>query len=122
LSEELKAKHHRWVEAWNTSNLDMLDEVFAADIVYHMPPFPDMTGLEAHKQFIADACRTYPDFHLTLDEVIVGGNTTAMRWTWRGTYTGPSSTLPVPPTGKQTTAVGCHVVHWADGKIADVNY
>jgi steroid delta-isomerase-like uncharacterized protein len=119
VSEELKAKCLRWIEAWNTGNLDMLDEVFASDSVYHVPPFPDLPSLEAHKQFIADSRRSYPDFHLTLDEIIIEGNTTAMRWTWQGTYTGPSSSLPVPPTGKQGKVLGCHVVHWEDGKVVE---
>ena len=119
MSEELKAKILRWTEAWNTGNLDMLDEVFAANLVYHVPPFPDMIGLEAHKHFIADSRRSYPDFHLTLDEIVVQGNTTATRWTWRGTFAGPSSSIPIPPTGKSGTALGCHITHWVDGKVAE---
>ena len=119
MSEELKANMHRFTEAWNTGNLDVLDEVCAADLVYHLPPFPDM-NLEALKQFIAGFRRALPDFHVTMDEDIVAGNTTAHRWNCQGTYTGQSPVLPTPPTGKQAAVLGCHVVHWVEGKAAEM--
>lgn len=119
MASEFEKKIHQWIEAWNTGNLDLLDEVFATSVVYHVPPFPDLMGLEAHKQFIASARITYPDFNLTIDEIIVQGNTTAMRWIWRGTFAGPSPSIPVPPTGKPGVSLGAHITHWKDGKVVE---
>ena len=31
-----------YLEAWNTGNLDALDEVFVPDVIFHAPPYPDM--------------------------------------------------------------------------------
>jgi len=101
--DDNRTKLLRWIAAWNTGDLGQLDEVFAADSVYHAPPFPDLIGLEAHKQFITDARQAYPDFHLSLDEVIDAGERTAMRWTWQGTFSGPTAAIPVPPTGRPAT-------------------
>jgi steroid delta-isomerase-like uncharacterized protein len=117
--DDNQAKLLRWIEAWNTGDLGQLDEVFAADSVYHVPPFPDLIGLEAHKQFITDARQAYPDFHLRLEEVIDAGERTAMRWTWQGTFSAPTAAIPVPPTGKHAIGPGCHIIHWANGKVAE---
>ncbi len=119
MSEELRSKMLRWIDAWNTGNLDMLDEVFALDSTYHVPPFPDLVGIEAHKQFITEARLSYPDFHLMLHEIIAEGNVTVMRWTWHGTFSGPSSMIPIPPTNRHGAAEGVHVVHWEQGKAVE---
>ncbi len=118
MSEELKGNYLRLAEVWNTGNLDLLDDIFSADVVYHLPPFPDM-NLEALGQFIAGFRKAFPDFHVTIEEDIAASNTSAHRWTWRGTFTGESPVLPAPPTGKQATGLGCHIVHWADGKAVE---
>ena len=120
MSEEFKATIRRVVEgAYNKGNLDALDELYAADFVVHKPPFPDIEGLEAFKQFIADTRISYPDVQLTLDEIIVEGDRTAARWTFRGTQTGQSPTTSAPPTGKQVTFTGCSVTHLVEGKTVE---
>ena len=120
MSEELKASVRQLVdEAWNKGNLDALDEAYAADFVQHPPPFPDIVGLEAFKQSIANTRSVYSDIQLTIDEIIIEGDTIATRWTWQGTHTGQSPTLPIPPTGKRVINTGVSVVHTVDGKAVE---
>jgi len=66
-------------EAWNKSNLDVLDELFASDYVYHIPPLPDVEGLKAYKQRIASYRNAFPDLQITIDEIAIEGNTAAFR-------------------------------------------
>jgi len=48
-AEEKKAKFDQFVrEAWNTGNTDLLDKVFAPEVVLHNYPEPDRKGLEAY--------------------------------------------------------------------------
>ena len=119
MSEGFNAKIHRAVGAWTTGNLDLLDEAYAADIVYHMPPFPDLVGTAAQKQFMAMFRTAFPDFQVTIDEDIVEGNRSTHRWHCQATYRGQSPMLPVPPTGKQTTATGSLIMHWKDGRVTE---
>jgi hypothetical protein len=53
MSDSMTAAFHRAIEVWNTGNLDLVDEAFADNSLYHVPPFPDLVGREAQKQFIA---------------------------------------------------------------------
>jgi steroid delta-isomerase-like uncharacterized protein len=105
--EQVKSNAQREVnEAWNGGNADVLDEFTAADFVYHLPPQPDIVGLEAYKDFIKENHGAYPDLKLTIKKIIVEGNSGAMWWTYEGTQTGGSPTLGIPATGKHVVFSG----------------
>jgi predicted ester cyclase len=119
MSEEFKSKFRKFVDIWRTGNVEQVEGIYTADFVYHMPPFPDM-NLEALKQFVAGFRLAFPDFHVTIEEDIAVGNTSAHRWTWEATFTGETPLIPSPPTGKKAAGPGCHFMHWVDGKAAEV--
>ena len=81
--EDIKAKFLRVVnEAWNKGNLETLNELHSPDYPEHHAPFPDVEGLEAFKQLVARARASYPDFYLTIHELILEGGRLASRWSW----------------------------------------
>ena len=106
-------------EAWNLGNVSVLDRIYAAGYVRHKPPFPDIDGLEAAKRFILDSRISYPDVHITLQEIIVAENRAISRWIFEGTQQGQSPTTGVSPTGKEVTFTGCNVAHWDSGQIVE---
>lgn len=115
MSEELKNKFRRVnEEAWNKGNTDSMDEVYAADFIYHRPPFADIEGLEANKQDAADTFAAFSDIEFTIHEMVMEGNTTFTRFTWRAKHKGQ-----YPSTSKEVTLVGCAVSHWANGKVIE---
>lgn len=109
----------RFGDVWCTGDVDRLDELFPADVGYHLPPFPDMDRA-ALKGFVAAFHQGFPDFTITVDEQTQDGDTTTHRWTAEATFTGASPLLPTPATGLPTTAIGCHNVHWRDGQPVEV--
>ena len=118
--EELRGIILRVIEeAWNQGKMGVLDEQYAAEYVYHRSPFPDVEGLEAFKQYIADTRNTYPDFKLTIVEMIIKGDIAVVRGTFSGTNTGESLTLGIPATGKQVTFNWCSVSHRMNGKTTE---
>jgi predicted ester cyclase len=120
MSEGIKNKFHRVVdEAWNRGNLDSLDELHSIGYVEHRPPFPDVGGLDAFKQAMVGAHLAFPDFHLTIDELILEGEKLAVRYAWTGTHSGQSPTLPIPPTGKRLTVTGLQIHHIDGDKLIE---
>ena len=118
--EELRALTKRVVEeVWNKGNVDVLDEGFAADVVTHQVPFPDIEGLDAYKQNVRDSRTTLPDLQMTMDELMMEEDRWAGRWTIRGTHKGQSPALPIPPTGKQVVLMGCSMGHMVGGKTVE---
>lgn len=118
--EEMKEKI-RWAgeQAWLEGNLDALDQVYAADYVWHRPPFPDTSGIEAVKQSIGEMRGAYSDIWFAYEDMIGEGSSIAYRYTMHARHTGVTPTLPIPPTNKEVTLVGCIVVNIADGKIVE---
>ena len=118
--EEQKAKVRRAVdEAWNKGNLNALDEIVASNVVIHEPPRPDVKGLEAYKQQIANIRKGFSDIKFTIDDFIGEGETDAIRFTMQSTHSGQLPNLPIPPTGRRVTVTGLIMVHTVNGKAVE---
>ena len=111
----------RWSgeDAWLKGNLDALDEVYAANYVWHRPPFPDTTGIGAVKESIQGMRSAYSNLQVVYEEMLGEGSSIAYRYSIRAKHTGVSPTMPIPPTGKEVTLVGCVVVRIEDGRIVE---
>jgi predicted ester cyclase len=104
-------------EIWNGHNLDVIDELFAADYVGHLYPFPAIQGPKMVKK-IAVMLRTgFPDSHYTVDDQIAEGDKVATRYTFYGTHTGDYQGFP--PTGKPAQMTGTLISQIADGKFIE---
>jgi len=120
MSEDIKTKFRCVVDdAWNMGNLDALNELHSTEYTEHHAPFPDVKGLDAFKLMVAGARITYPDFHITIHELIQEGDKLAVRWSWTGTHLGQTRQLTIPPTGKQITLTGSHILHIKNNKLVE---
>ena len=54
---------------------------------------------------------------LTIDELVVSGNTVAIRWTATGTHVG--SFFREAPTGRRIAVQGMDLLHLSAGRISD---
>lgn len=116
-AEEMKAMVDRAEELWNTGDLAIADEIYAADFVNHDPGAPDVVNLESYKGFIAAVRAGMPDFHVTMEDMIAEGDEVAGRWTAHGTH--EAELVGIPPTGKEATWTGMTIYRFAGGKIAE---
>jgi predicted ester cyclase len=107
-------------EAFDKGNLEVVDEVFAEDFVYHLPPVADIEGVEGYKNYVEGHYSGYSDIQFTIDDLVVEGDISAMRWTFRGKQTGHSPTLGVGPTGKDISFTGCTVFHYGGDKVVEM--
>lgn len=74
----------RWVEEINTrQSTNVLEEFLAHDYVWHLPG-KDVVGIEAVKEAFARMFAANDSFHLTAEDVVIGGNTVVIRWTETG--------------------------------------
>ncbi len=106
-------------EAFSEGEYDVLDEVFAEDFVQHGPG----TGVEYHgaeevKEMIDMYRSAFPDLTFTNDEIIVEGDTLAVRYTASGTHEGEFQ--GVEPTGETVELTNTTFVHFEDGKLSEV--
>jgi predicted ester cyclase len=106
-----------YVRAWNTGEFTGLEEIVSNQFELRMTPrFDPILGLDSLKKNITKIRAAYPDFHISLDEVIYAPDAVTARWTIRATNSGPGER---PPTGKTVVVPGMSIIHISGGKITD---
>ena len=103
-------------EIINEGNLDVADELFAADFVDHGPT-GDIEGREAFKELVGAWRAAVPDVHCTVENVLVDGDLAG--WTVRTTGTHTGDGLGFPATGKSFATVSANIGRFRDGLAAE---
>ncbi len=102
-------------EGFNQGNLAVVDELVAADSREHQRGSED--GPEGTKKTITYLRSVFPDFKITIDEVVVSGDKVWARQTGGGTNLG--SFAGHPPTGRRAFIDVIDVCRIEDGKIVE---
>jgi steroid delta-isomerase-like uncharacterized protein len=118
MSEENKALARRSWEIVNQHNpdLDLIDEMYTPDFVWHEPD-QDIQGSEEAKQFVATFLEAFPDLNVTVEDEIAEGDKVVTRWTIRGTHQG--ELMGIAPTEKQIELKGITIHRFEGDKIAE---
>ena len=100
-------------EIWNGKNLDAADELFHPQAVTPYAPLPP--GPQGCKVIAGMFHTAFPDFHMTVEDILAEGDLVGARFRQTGTQQG--ELFGIPPTGKQVDFEEMAVVQIADGKI-----
>ena len=104
----------------NKDNLDLADEIFAADYQHHDPANPDprpMIGSQAVKDHLTSLKGAFPDLVFDIDDIVAEGDSIVVRWTARGTNTGDY--FGMPATDKPIEITGMNSWVTKDGKAIE---
>jgi predicted ester cyclase len=116
MSEENKELVRRsWAESGH--NLDILDEAYTPDAVWHLPD-QDIHGVEDFKQYLTTYINAFPDANVTVEDEIAEGDKVVNRFTIRGTHQGEIEEFG-PPTGRQMEQKGMAISRIEGGKIVE---
>jgi steroid delta-isomerase-like uncharacterized protein len=116
-TEENKALARRSWEIVSPDNLDLIEEVYAPDLVWHEPD-QDIRGYDQAKQFVSSFFAAMPDINITVEDLIAEGEKVVSRYTIRGTHQGETEEFG-PPTGRQMELKGITIHRFEDGKIVE---
>lgn len=117
-TEENKALVRRLMEeGYNQGNWSLFDELLASNYVNHDPTNPTVSDREGLKQLHMGFHAIFPDYHVTIDDLIAEGDRVSKRWTWGGTQTGEFQ--GIPPTGKKVTISGITNYRVANSKVQE---
>jgi steroid delta-isomerase-like uncharacterized protein len=115
VAEENQALARRAWEA--VDNPDIIDEVYASDVVWHEPD-RDIHGTEEAKQFVTVYKTAFPDLQVTIEDLIAEGDKVVTRVTLRGTHQGEIEEFG-PPTGRQVEIKGLTMHRIEGGEIVE---
>ena len=117
-AEENKAVARQFIEeGFSKGNLAVADAIIATNFANYDPGTPPLsTGPEGYKQLVTAYRTAYPNLQLIIDDLFAEGDKVAVRWSARGTHSGPLGDIPA--TGKQMMITGISVLTIAGGKVA----
>lgn len=118
MSAANKALIQRYVEAWNTGNLALMDEILAPNVVCRFYGLAEVHGREVFKQMAPAFAAAFSESWFTIDTIIAEGDLMAIHSSWRGTHQGEY--LGIAATGKQVTETLTRFYRIAEGKIVEM--
>jgi steroid delta-isomerase-like uncharacterized protein len=118
MSDQNKAVARAIFDAFNSGDLDSLDDVVAPHSVDHDPynPFRE-EGREGLKKVIGMYRQAFPDLQITVDDQIAEGDKVVTRWTATGTHQG--ELMGSPGTGKTTVVSGIGIDRIDNGQVVE---
>ncbi|GAC1350614.1 MAG: ester cyclase [Ktedonobacteraceae bacterium] len=117
-TQENKARIRKYIdEAWNKGNVDIIDEMMAE----HYARYPNGPGeplnREEQKQRIVAYRKAFPDFQLTIEDLIAEGDKVVFRMIGRGTH--QSTFMGIPSGGKPMTISIIDIARFENGKVVE---
>jgi predicted ester cyclase len=81
-------------------------------------PLPGQPAGDAGAQYVVETMHgAHPDLRFTIEDLMAEGDRVVIRWTLRGTNTGPL--FGRPPTGRPVELAALVIFRIADGRIAE---
>ena len=117
---DYKSLTRRWFEeVWNNGREAAIDELLAADgVAYGLAEDGhDLPGPAEFRKFYRQFRSGIPDIRITVDQVIEEGDTTACRFTARGTHSGDG--MGIKATNRPIRVTGMCMMRWRDGQIIE---
>jgi steroid delta-isomerase-like uncharacterized protein len=120
MSEQNKAVVRRLIEDhWNAKNHALVSELYAPTVTFHTPDGV-LNGFDGASTLLQAYATAFPDFRLSIDDLVADGDKVAFRWTFAGTHRGPLGDIPA--SGKHisvSNAVG--IFRLAAGKVDEAH-
>lgn len=117
-SDDWKKFFIEWEEQqYHNGNLDYIDKFYSKDLVDHHLPSGYPPGNDGKRKLVRDLLEAFPDFHITLDDLIVEkideAHKIVERFTIEGTHLGEYRGIPA--TGKYFKTNGISICKFVDG-------
>lgn len=121
MSVQNKAVVRRLIEDhWNGKNGALVGELFAPTVSLHTPDGV-LSGLEGASFLLQAYATAFPDFHLTIDDLVAEADRVVARWTFSGTHLGPLADIPA--SGKTVSVPnGIGIYRLVGGKVSEGHF
>jgi predicted ester cyclase len=104
-------------EVYCRGRIDLMDEYYQPDLVFHAPHPFNVTGLELFRETVDAILHSFPDFHEELIDACQVGDSVLAHWVISGTQQGDYSGQR--NTGRSFRVHSIDKYHFKDDKIAE---
>ena len=117
MTESIKDVARRYYDAvLNRGDVDLLDDLAAADYVEHDPLPGQGDGRQGLKDRVTMIATAFSQT-FTIEDVIAEGDRVVVRWTGSGKHVGEF--MGIPPTGRSFTIAGIDIHRIEGGRMAE---
>jgi len=99
-SEEIAEFARKLVEGWNTQDWEIVRSIHGDDFVDHTAP-PGVDGLANLRGNFDLFSTAFPDFKITVEDILFDDKKAVWRWVLSGTHDG--GFMGIPATGNEVT-------------------
>lgn len=120
MSAENKAVARRYLEeALNKGNLQLIEELIAVTFIDHGSgsSSPEAKSPARLAQQAAMVRTSFPDLHITIEDMIAEGDKVVYRYSMRGTH--QAEFMGIAATGRSINVTGIRIFRVNDGKIQE---
>lgn len=104
-------------ELINQERGEVIDEIFAQDVIVHDPLSGTSQGIDAFKGLMGFFNAAFPGHRVSVEEMIAEGDQVSVLHTHTAHNSG--SFMGMPPTGKTVVVNGLELYRLRDGKITE---
>jgi steroid delta-isomerase-like uncharacterized protein len=121
MSDLKKSVVLRYVDVWNNSNFDALDDIIHPDYRARRGDRLMASGPAALKAWLSGLHKIFPDMRYTVEEIFTVDDRVVVRASGVGTHLGEwrNNLFTIPPTGRRVRWSGVDLIRVADGKIIE---
>ena len=120
MTHDIRALTREWFElVWNQRDESAIARIASPQIISHGlgEDRAPAQGFDLFLQFRRSILSAFPDIRMTVADVLVEGDKSAVRLSFTGTHTGNG--IGIPPTGRRFTASAIIIIRWKDGKAVE---
>jgi len=110
----------RWMvdSVWNQGDFRLADRLFGSSVVLHYRGQSIPLTPESGLRIVSNWRTAFPDFHFTIEDIIVQGNKVVMRIPFTGTHAGRF--MGAEPTGKKISVAETLILRIENDRIAEM--
>ena len=118
MAEDIRAIVDAFCRTWDVDAPDdLIDKVYATDVVDHNPQPGQGAGIDGVKMIIGLYHAVFPDLHVSNDDMLIDGHRGTLRWSATGTHEGDQ--LGVPATHRTVRLTGIDIVKIEHGQVVE---
>lgn len=102
---------------YNQGDLDVANEIVAANYVNHNPAPGETSGREGLKAFVSHLRSAFTDLHIAIEDQVAADDKVVTRFTISGIQQGAFAGIPATGKRASVTAIGIHRIH--NGQIQE---
>jgi steroid delta-isomerase-like uncharacterized protein len=116
LSQMPKQIALKWIEAYNSHNLDIVTSLYDENVTNTQLPYgKTVQDREAMKKTYENIFRAFPDIYIEAENIIVQDSWVVIEWIFSGTMKGEFARQA--PNGNKFCMRGCEIFQILNGKI-----